>query len=260
MKTVLLQELTWTEVADMRDQLKAIIIPVGSIEQHGPHLPLEADIAFTFYVAKKAAENAYPKVLVAPPLSVGVSQHHLERAGTLSLREETFINLLLDICYSLKHHGINKIIILNGHGGNRYSLYIAARRAKDELGLSVVATEYWSFIPQKVTESNVETARIDSSFSVGHACEAETSMGLYIFPDKVRKNAIRKEEIELSPKQRLMLPYLRGHIIYPGFDVELSKTGVKPFGDPTIASFEKGKNLIEAAVKGFTEFLEDFTS
>jgi len=239
MKKIFIDEMTREEFRKMLETIKVAVIPTGSTEQHGPHLPLKVDIANTLYIVRKAAEILYPQVVVTPPVAIGVSPHHLCYPGSLTLRHETFINLLLDICRSLKHHGINKIAIVNGHGGNTAPGSLAARRARDDLGLKMVFISYWSLIPRGVSDAILETKIIP-----GHACEFETSLALAIYPELVSKNI---------PHAVRAPWYLQGLVC----DMN-ERTGDGYVGDPSLATAEKGEKLIDAAVKGLTSLLRDF--
>jgi len=231
--------MTREEFREILETVKVAVIPTGSIEQHGPHLPMNVDIANTLHIVKKAAETLYPQVIIAPPVAIGFSPHHLRYPGSLSLRHETFINLLLDICRSLKHHGINKVAIVNGHGGNENPGYLAARRARDELGLKMVFISYWSLIPREISDSILETKIIP-----GHACEFETSIALAIYPELVSEEIPHAVKAPRVPK---------------GFVYDMDEiTGDGYIGDPSLAAAGKGEKLIEAAVKGLVSLLKNF--
>ena len=238
--------MTWPEVKEIIDKIRVAIIPAGSNEQHGPHLTFQTDISSATYVARKAAEKLYPQVLVTPPISIGVSPHHMQFPGSLTLRSDTLINIVLDICQSLNHHGIRKILILNGHGGNTFALNTAGTRVKYELGLIPAVVDYWNLISPKEAESILE-----GKIWPGHACEFETSMALAMNHEFVREAAITRPEDFFT-----RLPAYHRFLV--GSDVEYSRSGVKPGGDPSLATKEKGEKLINAAVNGLISFLTDF--
>jgi creatinine amidohydrolase/Fe(II)-dependent formamide hydrolase-like protein len=96
----------------------ALIVPTGSMEQHNEHLAMINDTASVSLVAQQAALLVYPQVMVATPVPVGISPHWMDRKGTLSLKRETFMAVVFDICESLRTHGVERILVLNGHGGN----------------------------------------------------------------------------------------------------------------------------------------------
>ena len=110
------------------------LIAVGSTEQHGPNLALQADTAEAQAFATMLAEQFYPNVLLAPPLHVGISEHHMNFPGSLTLRPETFYAFLYDIIDSLSRHSLKKFLLVNGHGGNAATIGMSLVRLKRELG------------------------------------------------------------------------------------------------------------------------------
>jgi len=239
MKKVFVDEMTREEFRKMMETAKVAVIPIGSTEQHGPHLPVKTDIACATYVVRNAAEALYPQVMVAPPVTIGVSPHHMCYPGTITLRHETFIDILVDVCRSLKHHGFQKVAIVNGHGGNEAPGYLAARRARDGLGLRMVFISYWSLIPREVSD-----AMLDTKIIPGHACEFETSLGYVLFPELIAKEI----------PHRLKPPF---HL--PGYVGDMNEQTADGYaGDPSIATREKGEKLIQAAVDGLKSLLTDF--
>jgi len=233
---VLIEEMTRKEISEVFSHVEVIIIPVGSTEQHGNHLPLKHDTAQVFFIAREAAKRLYPKILVTPPVCFGLSAHHLPWPLTITLQPETFVNLIVDICRSLKYHGIKRVLILNGHGGNkverlfREDLYVepwnkgspieeAARRA-GRLGLKVSAVTWWDLIPED------RLAGIFNGRIPGHAGEFETSFGLFMYPDEVRK-------VEMKMCEGI-------------------SDGIE------LASVEKGKVLFEEAIKYLISYLNGF--
>src|SRR5690349_17409941 len=119
-RKVLLWESTRKEFREGIEggSLRALIVPTGSTEQHNEHLAMINDTASVTLVAQQAALLLYPKVMVATPVPVGISPHWMDRKGTLSLKKETFLAVVYDICESLQAHGVKNILVLNGHGGN----------------------------------------------------------------------------------------------------------------------------------------------
>ena len=98
--------------------LKAALLPIGSIEQHNEHLSLDVDIVMATFMCQQIALKLYPQAIVAPSSPVGYSPYHMARKGTLTLRKETFKAFLYDVIASLKTHGFNAVLVVNGHGGN----------------------------------------------------------------------------------------------------------------------------------------------
>lgn len=245
-KLVSLAEMTWTEVRDRLPAVDIVLLPTGSIEQHGPHLPLLFDILSATLVCVRAAEQMYPRVLVAPPLPFGDASHWLAFPGTISIKAHTMVEVLVDVCDSLARHGFKRVVIVNGHGANINPLWEATWRIRREVGTKVAYLSYWSVIPPEVIQEVIETT------APGHADEFETSFALAAFPEQVRLEAVQKPEIVNAVPDKYT--YLGG-VYFTHFDTQLmTKTGF--VGDPTLASAEKGRKLLEGAAQGLVEFLK----
>lgn len=226
MKKVLWQELRRTEFDKAVREDAVVIIPVASTEQHGQHLPVNTDANCCFTIAMRAAEavEEFP-VLVLPTIWTGYSPHHMPHPGTITLKYHTFVEVLTQVAASIHAHGFQKILFLNGHGGN--SAVVAAMRTKlaAEEGISVVGYTYWEL--PSVPEEWKRISQSDKGF-VGHAAEIETSMQLYLQPELVDMGAA---------------------VWVPGV-----------FGDPSTATREKGELLHKAAVSALVSLLRDYHS
>lgn len=176
--SVWLQELTWEEVAERIPESRGVILlPVGSTEQHGPHLPVGTDTMVAMTLAEDAAEKT--GVLAAPPLWFGWSPHHLVLPGTITIRPEILVELGYDIVASLNRHGFDKFVFINGHRiVNVAWLQMAGERAKRELGVKVVI-----FDPAFMSKSIVKEMGWGE---VGHAEEIEGAHMWYRYPDLVK--------------------------------------------------------------------------
>jgi len=240
MVKVFIDEMTRVEFMEIMDKIEIVIIPVGSTEQHGPHLPMRHDAASALFLARRSAERLYPKVVVTPPVSIGISPHHMNWPGSLTLSPWTFINVIFDICNSLRRHDIEKVLILNGHGGNRPGIRLAGFRIRDELGMKVSALSYWELLEPSFVEDIVEEKRYP-----GHAGEFETSTAYIIHPELMRE--------DLIPEAGEMLSYLKFMILN---EEESSPGGV--WHDPRLASPEKGERLLDALVDKLENYLKKF--
>ncbi|MEM2522833.1 MAG: creatininase family protein [Candidatus Bathyarchaeia archaeon] len=248
MRSYYLGELTWVDVQEFLKKHKTVIVPVGSCEQHGPHLPLDTDAYDAFWLSLKAAEKAQC-ALVAPPLYYGVSLHHMDFPGTITLGPQTLEQTAYEIGLCLTKHGFTKILFENGHGGNTPALEAAAQRIKAETD-AFIAIDTISLIPDFI-EQHIET-----SYDA-HAGEFETSTTL-----ANREYAVVKERIV---KPRLTFPrskYTKIGLKEAGPKVswtfrtkELSETGV--IGDPTKASKEKGERAWQLAIERLAELLKE---
>ena len=245
-KRVYIPEMTWTEIRDILPKVQVAIIPTGSTEQHGPHLPLQSDMAFCFYMCKKAALMVYPIALVTSPVSVGISRHHMKFPGSLTLRPETFINTIFDIAWSVKQHGLDKVMIINGHGGNRAAIKLAARKIYDELDLTAASLSYWELLDDQKAKEILET--YPGRMYPGHACEFETSLSYVIQPEQVRRDRITKSDELVFPRYE---PF------FAKIEDEYTTNGVSR-GDPRLATREKGERLIEILAQEIAVFLRRF--
>jgi len=257
MPKVFLPEMTLAEVEDIIDQVELAVLPTGSNEGHGPHLPLKVDAATSTFVACQAAERLHPRVLVAPTLAVGHSPQHLEFAGSMTLRVETQIRVLTDYCQSLMGFGIRRFAIVNGHGNNMAVNAQAARRITEELGVLVASFSYWEVIDRE------QIAQINEGRHYpGHADEFETSMILHICPQDTRMDRVH----EIKDKYGLHGP---GPQVTPGHQF-LATTTFKQTGlrarllcdvadeNYQLASAEKGAAFAELAIAGTADHLRDF--
>ena len=124
----LLAELTWPEAEKRFKEVDVALLPVGALEQHGPHLPLDCDAFDAQFIAQRVAEGCKdPQPLVLPLIPYGVSYHHEDFSGTISIDPETLSQMVYDIGMSAVRHGITKLVIINGHGGNSPALHFAAQ-------------------------------------------------------------------------------------------------------------------------------------
>ena len=189
-----LYNLSWEEVEELRDRSHdTIIIPVGSTEQHGGHLPLGTDSLLAIALAQEAAEKT--GVPIAPPLYFGWSPHHLALSGTISIRAEVLSELLFDMFRSLAEHGFKRFLVINGHRiVNIPWIQIAAERAQRELQVRV-----FLFDPAYASKSLVRKLGFHG---IGHADEIETSHMLYCYPELVHMDKavdfVSKEQLPYS--------------------------------------------------------------
>src|SRR5437868_3002681 len=130
---MLLENLTWPEVKRLKLANKVVLAPLGSFEQHGPHLPLTTDTDIIIAIAR-AVERGLPDiVLCLPTLWIGHSTHHMHFPGTLDIPQMHYIAVIQDLCHSMVSMGARKILLLNGHGGNDIPVRAALREVKSTL-------------------------------------------------------------------------------------------------------------------------------
>lgn len=248
-------ENTSPRLADAIDDDPLVLVPVGSIEQHGRHLPIGCDYFAAEEVARGAAQrwNHEKPLFLLPPLWTGLSPHHMNLPGSITLRSETFISVVEDVCASLLHHGVKRILMLNGHGGNISALDVALTRL-GERGLDserVAAVTYWHLVAHRGAE-----LRESRKGGTGHAGEFETSLMLATHGELVDE-AEAVVEYPSLPSRYLSTDLFEGAPArrFVPFD-QVSPSGT--FGDPSLATKERGELILQACVEELEAFLHDF--
>jgi len=246
-QAVFLTDMTWPEAKTRLPKVRLAVLPTGSMEQHGPHLTFETDITIATELARRLALEHSPHVVVAPPLPVGMSNHHMSFPGTITWRYDTFMACLEDTILALSEHGIRRFLILNGHGGNRAAISVLASQLRYEDDL-LVAGCTWFELVREACHKFIPKRRV-------HADEIEAAMGLYLAPRVVRKPALTKGKAHPDP-----YPYTDPGA-GGGFDVpyrweELTPNGA--YGDARRATAEMGQELTTEFLKRAGAFVEAF--
>ena len=243
------QKLSWKELENRLPSVETVLVPCGSVEQHGPHLAMENDSRSAAVVCEEVAKRMYPRVLVAPHFLLGFSPHMISKKfpGTITLRAETFIDIVLDIAASLQRNGIRSAICVNGHGGNIEPLVIAARRAREELGFHLISLCYWDFLPSTKLSMIIE----NYALGAGHGGEFETSIALARFSENVKTDLIPPAEVDFSSD----IHSIEG-ISLPVYADEFYRFGATD--NPRIATAAKGQQMFDLAVSGLLTFIEKF--
>ena len=243
---------TWQEIKEIVPRQPACIIPIGSVEDHGHHMPLDVDNFLITSICEEAARRVPDEVLLLPPIPYGFEDHHMSFPGTITVKPEHLEAFVLDITLSLAHHGFEKILLADGHGSNMPILDLAARKTVIQSN-ALCACFIW---PSLILEEIREKRESEFPGGMAHAGELETSVYLHLNKDAVEMAKARKEigfqkskyywhDLAGGPKVRMMDWWTR-----------FSKTGV--VGDPTVATAEKGEFWFEAAVENLIEFVREF--
>lgn len=250
LRTVYWQRLRRPEIAAARDAGAVVLIPVGSTEQHGAHLNVDMDARTATEVCARAAERVddFP-VLVAPTIWSGYSPHHMENPGTITLRFDTFAALLTDVVDSIRRHGFQHLVLINGHGGNIGHLTAVTNKLGTS-GRPVAQASWWNLVGDDFG------AILDGELKgVGHACEAETSCYLAIDPAGVDLDqAIRHlEGSYLVPIDEAAFQTAR-----MGFPAVFRGGSAGVHGDPTLATAAKGELILNRAADRLADFIRAF--
>ena len=229
--SVLWQEMLRHELLEAAARGAVVIVPVGSVEQHGPHLPLDVDISVPYHLAVRAAVRcADLPVLVAPPVTFGVAHYKMGEPGTISLRLETFVSVLCDVARSIWQNGFRRIVLLNGHGGNIHPVGAAAVKLSEEDVWAIPLT-YWQMVPDELAAWSEADAG-----SIGHAGEWETSLQLALRPELIDMSRAVSDMWETRFR-----PEVAAFARYPERR-RVTASGV--IGDATRGSAEKGECLL----------------
>ena len=244
------EQLRSPQLKSLADVNAIVVVPVGSMEQHGPHLPVKVDALLATEVARRAAlkVQTHQPIIVIPTVWCGLAEHHMDFCGTLTLDFETFHALLRNLCRSIRHHGFRRIFLLNGHGGNIAALNVICSELVRELdGLRVVSGTYWT-LPE-VAEKFAEILEVQQN--VRHAGEAETSMMLALESELVDQSILN--QADGTPE----IPFYGSGVSRWVSFKEVSANGV--IGSPSVATAAKGELLLEVASEGIAGVLQNPT-
>jgi creatinine amidohydrolase/Fe(II)-dependent formamide hydrolase-like protein len=239
-------ELTWRQARTRIKKMDVALLPVGAVEQHGPHLPLDTDAFDADYLVHRVAEACSdPKPLVLPPIAYGVSYHHADFTGTVSISNDTLAKMIYEIGMSVSRNGIRKLVIINGHGGNSPALNYAAQMINRDAHIFVCV--------DTGETSDVDIYKIVETPNDVHAGEIETSTGLAVRPQLVKMDQAKKHIPEFSSRY-LDFTSKRG-VLWYAYTRKISPSGV--LGDPTKASAAKGERIWEIMIAHLVSLVED---
>ncbi len=233
----LLHGMTYEEADDYFSKSDLVLLPIGSVEQHGPANPLGTDMLIAQSLAEEAAARS--GVISLPVIPFGVSFHHMHFPGTVTVSERALEEYVLDVLRSLTKWGVKKVLIVNGHGGNLPALQIVSRRAREELGVRVHIYQWWTSSSKILEEMFKPDER-------GHAAAAETSLDMHIHPEFVNRERLVDEKPRGSFERDVFL-FTYTH--------EMSDSGV--FGVQTTASPERGAELFTKLVEDLLRVIEE---
>ena len=245
---ILLSELTTLGFQSAMQSVEAVLIPVGAHEQHGPALPVSTDTLAAQVLSALTGTLLAPRVAVAPAIPWGVSWHHMDFPGTISLREETLISIVVDTVESLHRHGVQRIILVNMHGGNNAALQIAVERCHRELNVPLVASIFaYTLIANAASNVLGDEA-------IGHAGGDESSVILAIRPELVIQDDLGVRQLDEGVRQAQALARAAGGVL-PLHQSVTSATGA--VGDSSNASAEAGATILGEAANQIRAVIEN---
>lgn len=249
-----MSEVDWSrlkaqELRTLARQNAVVILPVASIEQHGPHLPVMTDTRLGQEIAHRAARKACAKrpTVVAPVVWMGLSEHHMPFGGTLTVSHATFRMVLADLIGAITRHGFRDILISNSHGGNIIAMQQVVDELSSQTGATLVATTY-------AIEADAEIgALLDDQGGIQHACEAETSMMMACQGDLVDASDLAAMKGNGGGAGRFLRAGRASYRWRPFTHV----TGNGVAGDPTRANAEKGEQILEVSAAALAAMICD---
>jgi creatinine amidohydrolase len=245
-KKILWQEMLRHEFEAALEQQPVVIVPVGSVEQHGPHCPMDVDISAPFHMAAEVARriDEFP-VIVAPPVWSGFTHYNMGFAGTISLRLETFQALIGDICRSIHANGFHRIITVNGHGGNAAPCRAVSWQLAEE-DIFTLSFNWWDAVEKELHEWSA------TDEDVGHGGEWETAVQQHLRPHLI-DDARRKNDDTLTN------PFA-GDLAFAVFAERRRDTrdGTGVMGDATAATPQKGKRIYDLACERLVALCREY--
>jgi creatinine amidohydrolase len=254
------RKLSWPEIDAAVEEEMMVVIPVGSTEDHGHHLPLDVDQVLPETICETALCDR-DDALLFQTIPHGYLPHHMDYPGGITIGWETFVNYLIDVGVSLCHHGFERLLFVNGHGSNHHLVEQATRQICLQYpGARAAMLSWWEIA--ELREAAAEL-RDEGPAGSAHAGELETSLYLHVAGEYVDMEAATRdlthpesayfhtEDLagERAPGQSTaatMMPWWS----------TVSETGVR--GDATVATAEKGEQFVEAAAEGLNELLDAF--
>jgi creatinine amidohydrolase len=237
--------LTWAEMNDAIADNQVVILPTGSTEQHGRHLPLDVDVFLSESVCFEVGQRAADRVLVLPPISYGLNMHHIDFPGTIHIEPDVFIEFCVNITKSVAYHGFKKILIVNGHGSNAPLIDLVARRTVLETNALCVAVTY---IQLALEAFNT----VKDTPVVAHADEFETSLYLHLAADRVQMDKAGADDDVMGT---YFSSDSTGVARFNDFWGRWTQLGVH--GDATTATAEKGAVIFDAAVSHLVTMVDE---
>lgn len=247
-----IRHMVTEEVVEAVESGRIPVIPIATLETHDPHLPVDADTLFADEIVKRAARKRSDLLVAMPPVHYGFTEHTMDFPGGFSIRPQTLLEFYIDIGESIAQNGFRKMIYLNGHGSNVNIMQLAARLVTLRTPALAAATSWWDLAKEKVQELR------ESEYPGGmaHACEYETSTYMALEPDRVKTDRIEDCISTMNNEWTFSDTYGTGPVQLVPWWSQTSGNGTE--GQPSLASAEKGKEMVDYAIDRLIAFGEHF--
>lgn len=236
--------LTWPELKAAAAHKAVVIQPIGAMEQHGAHLPLNTDNYIVSQICDRAGRRAADELLVLPVIPYAFNAHHMDFPGVIAIQWQTVIAWLVDVATSVARHGFDRMILISGHGVNPPYLAVAANEVNVRTG-ALCAALLWTAVVPDIDD----ILSSQSPGGTGHACELETAAMLALDPHRVKQDEI-VDDLGFQQGDVLQMDLRTATGVHLGehWWSSFSPTGVA--GMASMGTPEKGERLIEGAADG----------
>ena len=248
-------KLSWPEVKRAAEEGRVPVVPIGTLEDHGYHLPIDTDVTLVEAICRGAVEALPHQTVLLPPIVHGYSSHHMDFPGTITIGWDTFCRYVTDVALSLVRHGFKRVLLVNGHGSNQNLVEMAARLTMVEEPNSLVAATFYLVTPE--SRRVIDDVRTTTRGGMAHACELETSLYLHLHPEAVDMTKA-VDERGYPETANSWLDWSDGPLKAMPWWSSFSDSGVQ--GDATQGTAAKGKALYEGAVKELAGFVAEMRS
>lgn len=252
------RDQSWPQIQEAIEKNALLILPVGTTEEHGPHLPVDTDARIAEAYGRCLADSLSAEIplLLLDTIRYGYSMQIMRQwPGTIVLRSRVFMDMIFDICRSLLDMGFSKLALLDCHGHHSGPLNTVSRELCDTCGKAIAIIS-----PATLSREAFNQARKSDQGGAIHACEWETSLLLHLSPEVVDMSkatgidAMRYHSDFVAGDNFLG----RQRVTWSTWYLQSSQTGV--YGDPTVSTAETGKIILDAAVSEGTRFLKEYWS
>ncbi len=250
----LLEMMTWPEARQAALDRRVVLLPVGAIEQHGPHLPVDVDNRIVTWLCDEAARRRPDLVMSVPPIHYGFNEHNMGFPGTVTVAVAHFVAYVADVCLSFVRQGHTRVVLVNGHGSNSMLCRLVARQVINESQDALAAAiDHWNLardLAAQIRETPIG--------GMAHACEYETSWYLFLDPSAVQMDRAVADMLA-SRSRYLWVDLMAGDgpvALIDDWSRLSNGSGVE--GDPTTASAEKGRLYAEEEVVNLLDFCAEF--
>ncbi|HEU0116633.1 MAG TPA: creatininase family protein [Thermomicrobiales bacterium] len=243
---LLLADLSSPETGELLPTIDLVLLPVGAHEQHGPNIAVSTDTVAAEALCQAAAALVGPRVAVAPAIPWGISWHHMRFPGTITLRPATLTALLADIIGSLHAHGVQRVLVVNGHGGNTAAIASALEQIKQETEMPLLAAIFgYALIAE-------QAKRVLPPDAVGHAGGDEAAVVMAVAPQRAKPDAFTTPELTGRQADTAALLRQYGGLLARRYD-EVTRNGAT--GDATAATAEAGRQILDGAAQRLAEIV-----